>query len=92
MVPWLHIESLTYDGIGDFITSAVETSEGVPLFLLGRAAAYIDIAAALGRVTRLEAMELRTMILVHASINGNLSFEYFEDPQADLAGSPIKPR
>lgn len=68
MEPWLHIESLTYDGIGDFITSAVEMSEGAPLFLLGRAAAYIDVAAALGRVTRLEAMELRTIVAMYAGM------------------------
>lgn len=64
----LSLESLTYDGIGDFITSAVEKSETAPLYLLGKAAAYVDIAAALYKLAPLEAMELRTIIAVHAGV------------------------
>lgn len=78
MEPCLSLESLTYDGIGNFITSAVEKSETAPLYLLGKAAAYVDIAAALDCISRLEALELRTVIIVHASINDNRPFEYWE--------------
>lgn len=66
MEPRLTLESLTYDGIGAFITSAVEKSETAPLYLLGKAAAYVDIALALGRISRPVASELRTIIIIHA--------------------------
>ncbi|WP_295763434.1 hypothetical protein [uncultured Oscillibacter sp.] len=78
MEPRLYFEDLSYDGIGDFIASAVEKSESAPLYLLGKAAAYVDIAAILGRVTRLEAMELRTIIAVHAAMAEPKPAEYWE--------------
>lgn len=78
MEPCLSLESLTYDGIGDFIASAVEKSGTSPLYLLGKAAAYVDIALALGRISRPVALELRTVIIVHASVNDNRPFEYWE--------------
>lgn len=78
MEPRLYFDSLTYDGIGDFIAAAVEKSEGVPLYLLGKAAAYVDIAAIMGRITRLEAMELRTIIAVHAAMSDPKPAEYCE--------------
>lgn len=68
MEPRLSIENLSYDGIGDFISNAVESSEAAPLYLLGKAAAYVDVAAVLGSVSRLEALELRTIIAVHAGV------------------------
>ncbi len=68
MEPRLTLESLTYDGIGNFIASAVEESQDVPLYLLGKAAAYVDIALALGSIFPMEAMELRTVIVVYAGI------------------------
>lgn len=68
MEPRLSIENLSYDGIGDFISSVVESSEAASLYLLGKAAAYVDVAAALGSVSRLEALELRTIIAVHAGV------------------------
>lgn len=68
MEPRLTLESLTYDGIGDFISSAVEKSEAAPLYLLGKAAAYVDIALALGRISHMVASELRTIIAVHVGI------------------------
>lgn len=78
MEPRLYFENLSYDGIGDFIAAAVEKTESVPLYLLGKAAAYVDIAAILGRVTRLEAMELRTIIAVHAAMSDSKPFECCE--------------
>lgn len=78
MEPRLYFENLSYDGIGDFIASAVEKSEAVPLYVLGKAAAYVDIAVNLGRVSRLEAVELRTIIAVHAGMADPKPFEYWE--------------
>jgi hypothetical protein len=74
MEPCLNLESLTYDGIGDFISSAVEKSETTPLYLLGKAAAYVDIALALGRISHMVASELRTIIVIHASVNDTRPF------------------
>ena len=68
MEPCVTIENLSYDGIGDFIAAAVEKSKSVPLYLLGKAAAYTDIADTIGSVSRLEALELRTIIAVHAGM------------------------
>lgn len=78
MEPRLYFENLGYDGIGDFIAVSVEKSESVPLYLLGKAAAYVDIAAVLGRVSRLEAVELRTIIAVHAGMAAVKPAEYWE--------------
>lgn len=88
MEPRLTLESLTYDGIGAFITSAVEKSETAPLYLLGKAAAYVDIALVLGRISRPVASELRTIIIIHASVNDTRPFESWE---ADLPESPSEP-
>jgi len=68
MEPCIAIENLSYDGIGDFIAAAVEDSENIPLYLLGKAAAYTDIADTVGSVSRLEALELRTIIAVHVGM------------------------
>ena len=94
MEPRLNLESLTYDGIGDFISSAVEKSETAPLYLLGKAAAYVDIALTLGRISRPVALELRTIIIVHASVNDNHPFEYWEADKPTFqkaTQSPAKP-
>lgn len=94
MEPCLSLESLTYDGIGDFISNAVEKSETAPLYLLGKAAAYVDIALALGRISRPVASELRTIIIVHASVNDNHPFEYWEADKPTFqkaSQSPAKP-
>lgn len=91
MYPYLYLESLTYDGIGDFIASAVEKSEDSPLYLLGRAAVYIDVAAALGRISPLEALELRTVVAIHAGMIDAGSLEFQKAPDNDPTGSPIKP-
>lgn len=78
MKPCLSLENLSYDGIGNFIASAVEKAETSLLYLLGKAAAYVDIALALGRISRLEAVELRTIIAVYAGMAGRKPFEYWE--------------
>lgn len=64
----LCLDDLTYDGIGDYIASVAEIPDGDSLYLLGKSAAYVDIAAALGYISRLEGLELRTLIAVHAGI------------------------
>lgn len=78
MEPRLYFENLSYDGIGDFVAAAVEKSDSTPLYLLGKAAAYVDVAVTLGRITRLEATELRTMIAVYAGMADPKPFEYWE--------------
>lgn len=65
----LSLDCLTYDGIGDFIVNAAEQANGALLYLLGKAAAYVDIASALGRVSILESAELRATICVYAGMH-----------------------
>lgn len=78
MEPRLYFENLSYDGIGDFIAASVEKSVSVPLYLLGKAAAYVDIALALGRISLPVASELHTVIIVHASVYDTHPFECWE--------------
>lgn len=65
----LEFHELTYDGIGDYIESAARQDAISPLYLFGKAAAYVDMAYALDRLTRAEALELRTCIAVYAACN-----------------------
>lgn len=69
MKSYLEFHELTYDGIGDFIESADQQDAISPLYLFGKAAAYVDMAYALDRITRTEALELRTCIAVYAACN-----------------------
>lgn len=69
MREYLEFHELTYDGIGDFIEGADQQDAISPLYLLGKAAAYVDMAYALDRLTRAEALELRTCIAVYAACN-----------------------
>ena len=66
------------EGLSMAISFAVEKSESSLLYLLCKAAAYVDIAAILGRVTRLEAMEPRTIIAVHAAMAEPKPAEYWK--------------
>lgn len=69
MKQYLEFHELTYDGIGDYIESAARQDTVRPLYFLGKAAAYVDMAYALDRITKAEALELRTCIAVYAACN-----------------------
>ena len=58
MKQYLELNDLSYDVLGDFIENAAhQDGDSVP-FLLGKAAAYIDVAFVLELITRAEAEEL----------------------------------
>ncbi|MCI8801897.1 MAG: hypothetical protein HFG01_00950 [Oscillibacter sp.] len=42
MKQYLEFDALTYDGIGDYIEKAAQQDETAVLYLLGKAAAYVD--------------------------------------------------
>lgn len=65
MKSYLEFSSLSYDTIGDFIEGASDQVVYDPLFLLGKAAAYVDCAYASGLVAEMEAEELLTCISVY---------------------------
>lgn len=65
MKRYLELNDLSYDVLGDFIENAVhQDSISVP-FLLGKAAAYIDVAFVLELITQAEAEELQFCIQVY---------------------------
>ena len=69
MREYLEFHELTYDGIGDYIEEASRQDAISPLYLFGKAAAYVDMAYVLENLTRAEALELRTCIAVYAACN-----------------------
>lgn len=65
MGTYLELNDISYDVLGGFIENAVhQDSDSVP-FLLGKAAAYIDVAFVLKLITRAEAEELLLCIQVY---------------------------
>ena len=58
MKQYLELDTLSYNVLGNFIESAVLESRESALFLLGKAAAYIDMAFVLELITQAEAEEL----------------------------------
>lgn len=65
MKQYLELNDLSYDVLGDFIEDAAhQDGDSVP-FLLGKAAAYIDVAFVLELITRTEAEELLLCIQVY---------------------------
>lgn len=69
MKQYLEFDALTYDGIGDYIEKAARQDETAVLYLLGKAAAYVDIAYALEMLPKARARELHTCIAVYAACN-----------------------
>ncbi len=63
MKPYLEMDALTYDGLGDFIQGAAYDP-----FLLGKAAAYVDMAFLLDLITQAEAGELLLCIQVYQRV------------------------
>ncbi len=66
MKPYLDLDALTYDGLGDFIQAAAYEPDAV--FLLGKAAAYVDMAFVLDLIPRAEAEELLLCVQVYRSM------------------------
>ena len=65
MKQYIELNDLSYDILGGFIEDAAhQDGDSVP-FLLGKAAAYIDIAFVLELITQAEAEELHLCILIY---------------------------
>lgn len=65
MKQYLELNSLSYDVLGDFIEDAAHQDGDSAPFLLGKAAAYTDVAFMLELITRSEAEELLLCIQVY---------------------------
>lgn len=68
MKPYLEFMELTDFSISLFIEEAAHQKELPPVFLLGKAAGYVDMAYALDRITELQAIELHACIGVYTGI------------------------
>lgn len=68
MKQYLELNDLSYDVLGGFIEEAArQDGDSVP-FLLGKAAAYIDVAFVLELITQAEAEELLLCIQVYLGL------------------------
>lgn len=65
MKQYLELNDLSYDVLGGFIENAAHQDRVTAPFLLGKAAAYTDIAFVLDLITRAEAEELLLCIQVY---------------------------
>ena len=65
MKQYLELNDLSYDVLGDFIENAAHQDGDSALFLLGKAAAYTDMAFVLDLITRAEAEELLLCIQIY---------------------------
>ncbi len=65
MKQYLELNDLSYDVLGGFIEDAAHQDGGSVPFLLGKAAAYVDVAFVLELITRAEAEELLLCIQVY---------------------------
>lgn len=62
-------DELTYDRIRDFIEEAAQRDLTSRLYLFWRAAACVNLAYVMERITEAEASELRARIAVFAACN-----------------------
>lgn len=65
MKQYLELNDLSYDVLGGFIEEAAHQDRATAPFLLGKAAAYIDVAFVLDLITRAEAEELLLCIQIY---------------------------
>lgn len=65
MKQYLELNDLSYDVLGGFIEDAAHQDKRSVPFLLGKAAAYIDVAYVLELITRVEAEELLLCIQLY---------------------------
>lgn len=68
MKQYLELNDLSYDVLGGFIEEAARQDSDSVLFLLGKAAAYIDVAFVLELITQAEAEELLLCIQVYQGL------------------------
>ena len=61
----LELDVVSYDVLGGFIEEAAHQDRATAPFLLGKAAAYIDVAFVLELITQAEAEELLLCIQVY---------------------------
>lgn len=69
MREYLNFEEWTFDGISAFIESVVNQDTTSPLYLLGKAAAYVDAGFSFGKLSEPEARELHAKIACYAGCN-----------------------
>lgn len=69
MRQYLELEEMTFDGISVFIENAVNQETVSPLYLLGKAAAYVDAGFSFGELSEPEARELHARIACYAGCN-----------------------
>ena len=69
MREYLNFEEWTFDGISVFIESAVNQDTISPLYLLGKAAAYVDAGFSFDELSESEARELHARIACYAGCN-----------------------
>ena len=65
MKQYLELNDLSYDALGRFIEEAAHQGGNSTSFLLGKAAAYADMAFILDLITHVEAEELLLCIRVY---------------------------
>lgn len=65
MKQYLELNDLSYDVLGGFIEEAACQDSDSVRFLLGKAAAYIDVAFVLELITQVEAEELLLCIQIY---------------------------
>lgn len=65
MKQYLELNDLSYDVLGGFIEEAAHQDKRSMLFLLGKAAAYTDVAFVLELITQAEAEELLFCIQIY---------------------------
>lgn len=68
MKQYLELNDLSYDVLGRFIEEAAHQGGNSTSFLLGKAAAYTDMAFVLDLITRAEAEELLLCIRVYQGV------------------------
>lgn len=69
MALYLEFSDLNYNSISDFIEDSVSEDGISSFYLLGKAAAYTDVAYSLDFLTFSEAKELHACIAVYAGLN-----------------------
>lgn len=69
MRKYLNFEEWTFDGISAFIENAVDQDAISPLYLLGKAAAYVDAGFSFGELSESEARGLHTKIACYVDCN-----------------------
>lgn len=68
MNTYLELDTLSSETLNGFIEEAIQQDETLGFFLLGKAAAYVDVAFVLELITQTEAEELLARIEHYLSL------------------------